>query len=59
MLVYIIALCQFFALFGALSWGVVGWTGVDPIRGLFGGFADTVKIVVGIAALVLIVMRFL
>ena len=50
MLVYIVALCQFFALFGALAWGVVGWTGVDPVRGLFGSYADSVKIIIGCCA---------
>lgn len=56
---FIIAICQYLALLGALAWGVVGWTGVDPVRGLFGSFADLVKIAIGIAAIILIVLRFL
>ena len=59
MLTYIVALCQFFALFGALAWGIVGWTGIDPVRGLFGSYADSVKIIIGLCAVVLIALRFL
>lgn len=58
MFAFIVALCQYLALVGALAWGVVGWTGVDPVRALFGGFADVVKMAIGIAAIVLLVLRF-
>ena len=58
MFAIIVALCQYFALVGALSWGIVGWTGVDPIRALFGTFADVIKMAIGIAAAVLLVLRF-
>lgn len=58
MFAFIVVLCQYLALVGALAWGVVGWTGVDPVRALFGGFADVVKMSIGIAAVVLLVLRF-
>ncbi len=58
MFAFIVALCQYLALVGALAWGVVGWTGIDPVRALFGGFADVVKMAIGIAAVVLLVLRF-
>lgn len=55
----LVLIAQFLVFLGALSLGVLGSTGVDPLRGLFGSMLGPVQITIGIAAVVLIVMRFL
>ena len=56
---FIVLLLQFLVFLGALALGVLGFTGVDPLRGLFGSAVGVVQMSIGIAAVVLIVMRFL
>lgn len=51
---------QFLVLFGALNWGLMGMKNTDAIVVLFPPrFVRTVHIVVGVAALYLILLRFL
>jgi uncharacterized membrane protein YuzA (DUF378 family) len=54
----IVMICQFFALFGALSWGLIGYTEINPIRAVFGSAHKSVEIIIGISALVLIILKF-
>lgn len=58
MYAFIVALCQYLALLGALAWGVIGFTGVDALDGLFGKMSAVVKMSIGVAALILLIMRF-
>jgi uncharacterized membrane protein YuzA (DUF378 family) len=51
-------ICQFFALVGALSWGLIGYTEINPIRAVFGSAHKSVEIIIGISALVLIMLKF-
>ncbi len=55
----LVLIAQFLVFLGALSLGVLGGTGVDPLKGLFGSMLSPVQITIGIAAVVLIIMRFL
>lgn len=59
MLKIIIAICQFFVFLGALALGVLGFTGVDPLKSVFGSMLSLTQSTIGIAAVVLIVLRFL
>ena len=55
----VVMLSQFFALLGALSWGVMGYASINPIQAVFGSAHKSVEIIIGIAALVLVGMRFM
>ena len=59
MLKIVVLLCQFFVFLGALSLGVLGFTGVDPLKSVFGSMLSLTQCTIGIAAVVLIVLRFL
>ncbi len=59
MLKIIILIAQFFVFLGALALGVLGFTGVDPLKAVFGSFLSLTQSTIGIAAVVLIVLRFL
>ena len=59
MLKIVVLICQFFVFLGALALGVLGFTGVDPLKSVFGSTLSLAQCTIGIAAVVLIVLRFL
>lgn len=51
-------ICQFFVFLGALGLGVMGFYDIDPLKPIFGSITSIVYSTIGIAAAVLIALRF-
>jgi uncharacterized membrane protein YuzA (DUF378 family) len=59
MLKIVVVIAQFFVFLGALALGVLGFTGVDPLKAVFGSTLSLAQSTIGIAAVVLIMLRFM
>ena len=59
MLKIVVVIAQFFVFLGALALGVLGFTGVDPLKAVFGSTLTLIQSTIGIAAVVLIMLRFM
>jgi uncharacterized membrane protein YuzA (DUF378 family) len=52
------SVAHFLVLVGALNWGLIGLTKVDAVKAIFGVFASSVYVAVGLAGLFMIALRF-